>query len=541
MGAASYLDGLFSAFENQRSVALKSNTVEKGSIKDSELVILRLFRDKNFKEQSKVKSFKVEIGDSYEGELTPLTSLWLLAFIVHQREFDSFWAAAKIDKIMQQNVQALHEREATLADLQCSSNTNGADSLSDDDKKKLKKAKDAVQVAKAVIDDHLQTVFDAYEKMMEARKHKFTNLVRSECLTAKDHIVNKVVMIREAFRADSTGAATADRLPDKDKDEDPDNPASAGFKIKWRWERRDEPSHGMPGKTLELFKKIRGAHMKSELENKYGHAEAQFTYMMNNIKLPQGCSVDAMDTMIEQISTLMYLLPSIKDDPNSAYQGGVLSYRQRRNKPFAEGEMTEMLFNAMPYVLQKLWKLDNNNQLVPTNRQQLKLDLKILMEKNKEKLEDERQEKEAPGNGGGKGKNRNRKPGDQKPGQPPSTPNASGGAASGDRDCKFCKHNGERQEAYSRHTTAKCKKYKNMKGEIQDSWVPGAQFRQTNAHHHDDGDTPLSAKKSKKSKKKRKKKSKSRRKKHKKSRRASYSSSSDSSTSSSSSSSSDSS
>lgn len=349
-------------------------------------------------------------------------------------------------------------------------------------------------------------------------------------------------MIKEAFQVDSSGAATTDRLPEKDTEDDPDDPKAAGFKIKWRWERRDEPVHGMPGKTLELFKKIRKAHLKAELDNKYGHAEAQFTYMMNNIKLPQGCSIDAMDSMIEQISTLMYLLPSIHDDPNPAYQGGALSHKPRRNQPFAEGEMTEMLFNSVPYALQKLWKLDNNNQLVPTDRQELKLNLKILAEKNKDKLEEERQEKETPGNGGGKGgQGKKHKAGTQKPGQPPSTPNASGGSAAGEKKCKFCEKNGERPEAYTRHTTAKCKKYKNMRGDIQDSWVPSAQFRQTNAHQHHEGDTLLSAKKSKKSRKKRKKKSKSRRKKLKKSRRSSYSSSSsDSSTSSSSSSSSDS-
>lgn len=385
MGAASYVDALFSALENQRNVTLKSQTIEKGSIKDAELVLLRLFRDKEYKESSRVKSFKVEVGESYEGHLTPLTSLWMLAFIVHQREFDGFWAAAKIEQIMKQNVQALHEREATLANLQVSSKNKGVDNLSEDEKKKLRKAKDAVQEARDLIDEHLDTVYDAYERMMDVRKHKFTNLVRSECLTAKDHVVNKVVLIKEAFRADSTtGAAVpVDRLPDKDNEDQPDDPATAGFRIVWRWERRDETVHGMPGKTLELFKEIRKSHMKNELDGKFGQAEAQFVYMMNNIKLPQGCSVDALDTMIEQISTLMYLLPSIHDDPNPAYQNGALSHRQRRDQPFAEGEMTEMLFNAMPYALQKLWKLDNGNQLIPTDRQLLKQELKILMEKKR--------------------------------------------------------------------------------------------------------------------------------------------------------------
>lgn len=541
MGAASYVDALFSALENQRNVTLKSQTIEKGAIKDAELVLLRLFRDKEYKESSRVKSFKVEIGESYEGHLTPLSSLWLLAFIVHQREFDGFWAAAKIDQIMKQNVQALHEREATLANLQVSAKNKGVDNLSEDEKKKLRKAKDAVQEARDLIDEHLDTVYDAYERMMDVRKHKFTNLVRSECLTAKDHVVNKVVLIKEAFRADpTTGAAVpVDRLPDKDNEDQPDDPKTAGFRIEWRWERRDETVHGMPGKTLVLFKEIRKAHMKNELDGKFGQAEAQFVYMMNNIKLPQGCSVDALDTMIEQISTLMYLLPSIHDDPNPAYQNGALAHRQRRDQPFAEGEMTEMLFNSMPYALQKLWKLDNGNQLVPTDRQLLKQELKILMEKNKDKLEEERQDK-SQGNGGGKD-GKKRKTGDQKPGPAPSTPNASGGGGPGGRDCKFCKKNGERPEAYQRHTTAKCKKYLNIEGKINPNWKPSAQFRQNNAHQLDEGETPLSEKKKrKKSKKKRKKKSKSKRKKHKKARRASFSSSSsDSSTSSSSSSSSD--
>jgi hypothetical protein len=540
MGAASYVDGLFSPFENQLHVVLKSNTVEKGQIKNQELVIFRLFRDKNFKEP-KAKSFKVEVGDSYEGDFTPLSSLSLMAFMVHQREFDSFMAAAKIVEIMQQDEQALHEREAAWAELQCKCNAIGADKLSDEDKKKLKKARLAVQDAKQLITDHSDKVYDAYEKLMDARKHKFAALVRSECLTAKDHLVDKVVIIKEAFKVDSTGAVTTDRFPEKDNEDDPDDPKAEGFKIKWRWERRVEDSHGMPGKTLKLFHGIRKAHIKHELEDKFGHAEAQFDYMMSNIKLPQGSSIDAMDNMIEQISTLMYLLPSIHDDPNPAYQNGGLSHRAKRNKPFEEGEMTEMLFNSMPNALQKLWKLDNNNQLVPTDRQKLKQDLKILMEKNREQLGYDRQDHKDKGNGGGKGKHGKGKSGDEKSAQPPSTPNASGGGAAGARICKFCKANGERAEAYQRHTTAKCKKYLNIQGKVRDDWVPGKQFRQANAHQKEEGDTPLSSrKKSKKSKKKRKKKSKSRHKKHKKARKSYSSSSSDSSVSSSSSSDSDS-
>lgn len=550
MGAPTYMDAVFSALENQGVTLNKPATVEKGSIKDEELVLLRLFRDKSAKEATKIKSFEVEIGDSYRADLIPLSTLHPMAFIVHQREFDSFYASSKFEDGAKQNMEALHEREATLATLQCIANTKGTDNLSDDEKKKLKKAKEAVQVAKELISEHNDKLFDAYERMFETRKHKFLSYVREECLTAKTHMENKVVYIREAFTVDSEGAATAERLPEKDKDEEPDDPKTAGWMFNWRWERQDVPVHGMPGKTLELFKKLRKLHVEHELDGKFGYAEAQFYYMLHNIKLPNNCSIDALDNMIEQISSLMYLLPSIHDDPNPAYDGGVLNYKQRRNKPFAEGEKTEMLFNAMPHYLQRLWKLDNDNQLVPTDRAKLKLALKILMEKHKDELERERllelEEVDKKKNGGGRGKHGkgSRNDAGKGAGTPPRTPTASGGGTPGEKHCKFCKANNERQEAYSKHTTAKCKKYLNVSGKLNPDWVaPGTFHKQTNAHQKGGADTPLSAKKrsSKKSKKKRKKRSKSSRKKHKKARKHYHSSSSDdSSTSSSSSSSSDS-
>eukprot|EP00986_Skeletonema_menzelii_P001500 scaffold391_cov157-Skeletonema_menzelii.AAC.8 len=85
------------------------------------------------------------------------------------------------------------------------------------------------------------------------------------------------------------------------------------------WHHVDETVTSMRGKSLETFEECRKAHLKSVLPN-YSYAEAQYNYLMNNIRLPEGVQVRDMNDQIEALSPLMSLLPRIWEDPNPSYQ-----------------------------------------------------------------------------------------------------------------------------------------------------------------------------------------------------------------------------
>lgn len=114
----------------------------------------------------------------------------------------------------------------------------------------------------------------------------------------------------------------------------------------------------MRGKSLETFEECRKAHLKSVLPN-YSYAEAQYNYLMNNIRLPEGVQVRDMNDQIEALSPLMSLLPRIWEDPNPSYQNGELDHILPRNKPFSDTATCQMLLNSMPHMVQAKWKADN--------------------------------------------------------------------------------------------------------------------------------------------------------------------------------------
>jgi hypothetical protein len=524
MGGVSYFATFYSPLVNQR-LKLSAKTTEYGTIRNKSLVVIPIAPPEDIKESKSVKTFKVEVGDNFKGHYNTLTSLSMPAFVFAQLHFDKMLLSSRLEQIIKNDEQSLKDHEDIVAALDVKRRNNGG-SLSNDDKAALKEAERTVSDAKELIEENVEKLFRAYDEIVAARQAKWNFQVASRCHTECTYAVNEVQVIKEAFKVDAAGAKTEDRFPEKDNELSEDTTADTGWMFTWRWCRVNRSRDAMRGKSLADFRYCRTQHLQQEF-GEFGHAEAQYGYMMNNIKIPVGCTVEAFNFMIEHISTIMYLLPSIKDDPNPAYQGGFLDHITRRNKPFAEGEMCQMLMNAMPTKVQEDWRNDNRRQLIPTNREELKKDLQIKLDK----FTASRVEK--PLNQGGAGGGKSGNGANQKnQGQPGGRHNNH--TKNGEKPpCKRCLKGGEKPHVYNRHVTSECKRYDENNQKI--TQTPP---RQVNAHGLEEA-TPLSKRKRKSSKKKKSKKKKSKRSKKRRRRERSPSTSSSSSSDSSSSSGSD--
>lgn len=521
MGGVSYFATFYSPLVNQKA-KLSIKTTEYGTVRNKPLVVIPIAPPEDYKESKSVKTFKVEVGENYKGYYNSLTSLSMPAFVFAQLHFDNMLKSSRLEQMIKNDEQSLKDHEDIVATLDVKKRNNGG-SLSDDDKKALREAERMVSDAKELIEENVEKLFRAYEEIITARQAKWNFQVASRCHTECSFTVDEVQVIKEAFKVDAAGAKTEERFPEKDNELSEDSTADTGWKFTWRWCRVNRSRDAMRGKSLADFQYCRAQHLQQEF-GEFGHAEAQYGYMMNNIKVPVGCTVEAFNFMIEHISTIMYLLPSIRDDPNPAYQGGALDHITRRNNPFAEGEMCQMLMHAMPTKVQEDWRNDNRRQLIPTNREEFKKDLQIKLDK----FTASRVEKPLGqgGAGGGKGGNA----ASQK-----NQNNQSGGGRKNHNNngekppCKRCVKAGEKPHVCNKHVTSECKRYdENYKRITQ---TPP---RQVNAHGLGDA-TPLSKRKKKSSKKKSKKKKSKRSKKRRRRERSPSTSSSSSSDSSSSS------
>ena len=522
MGGVSYFAQFYSPLVNLR-IKLSTKTTEYGTVRNKPLVVIPIAPPEDIKESKSVKTFKVEVGDNFKGHYNTLTSLSMPAFVFAQMHFDNMLKSSKLVQMIKNDEQSLKDHEDIVATLDVKKRNNGGN-LSNEDKSALKEAERTVSDAKELIEENVEKLFRAYEEITAARQTKWNFLVTNRCHTECVFTVNEVQVIKEAFKVDANGAKTEERFPEKDNELSEDSTANTGWMFTWRWCRVNRSRDAMRGKSLADFLWCRTRHLQQEF-GEFGHAEAQFGYMMNNIKIPVGCTVDAFNFMIEHVSSIMYLLPSIRDDPNPVYQNGALDHITRRNKAFAEGEMCQMLMNAMPTKVQEDWRNDNRRQLIPTNREEFKKDLQIKLDK----FTASRVEKPLSqgGAGGGKGGNANQK--NQKS-------NSGGGRNNHNNNgekppCNRCLKGGEKPQVYNKHITSKCTRYDEKYQRIERT-----PQRQVHAHGLEDA-TPLSKRKRKSSKKKSKKKKSKRSKKRRRRERSPSTSSSSSSSSDSSSSS----
>jgi hypothetical protein len=222
------------------------------------------------------------VGDNFKGHYNTLTSLSMPAFVFAQLHFDKMLLSSRLEQIIKNDEQSLKDHEDIVAALDVKRRNNGG-SLSNDDKAALKEAERTVGDAKELIEENVEKLFRAYDEIVAARQAKWNFQVASRCHTECSYTVNEVQVIKEAFKVDAAGAKTEDRFPEKDNELSEDTTADTGWMFTWRWCRVNRSRDAMRGKSLADFRYCRTQHLQQEF-GEFGHAEAQFGYMMNNIK-----------------------------------------------------------------------------------------------------------------------------------------------------------------------------------------------------------------------------------------------------------------
>ena len=500
-------------------VKVTSKNVERGTIKKKDKVPITMVPpSREDKMAMKAKECSVTVGE-FEGTYPQQSTTDARSTILSLALFDDMLKSSKLVEKIQSDQRALKEAEEAVMTLRIKK-LNQVNGLSEADEKKLRMYQRRVDQAKSLIDDYINTLFTAFMDFLDSRRTKFEKIVSDHCNTVVTFSESKLHTTQEAFKLDGTGAVTQDRFPEKDTEEEDNLTGDAtGWKLIHSWTRVDSDVTKMRGRTLDTFKYCRDKLMAVLFEG-YGYAEAQYEYLMNNLRLPKGIPVQAMADMFEKFSSHMYLLPSYGDDPS--YTNGELDHHPARNKPFSETAICEMLLECMPRDVKVKWEGQHLKKQIPTDLTVLKKELQVLVDEHyqaeKQQQEAQQQQKSA---GGGRNQSGKASSGSRNGG---ASQQNQGGGGKANMHCDRCARMGERKFIVKNHVTDNCKKYdKDLK--------PISQGYQKQVHQQErERETPLSAEK-KKSRKRKKDSKKSKKKKKKKSRkkyRRDYSSSSSS-------------
>ena len=165
-----------------------------------------------------------------------------------------------------------------------------------------------VESAKSLIAENSNTLFTSFMNFIDSRRTKFEKIVSYHCNKVVTFTESKTLTTQEAFKLDGNGDVNQDRFPDHDTEDD-DNLSgdNTGWKLIHSWSRVDSNVTKLRGRTLDTFKFCRAKFVAVLFEG-YGYAEAQYDYLMNNLRLPKGIPVQSMADMFEKFSSLMYLL-----------------------------------------------------------------------------------------------------------------------------------------------------------------------------------------------------------------------------------------
>lgn len=508
----------FAEFLEHEGVRVTKTSVEKGTIRKKDKVLISFVPpSKDDKMALKAKEVSISVN-VFEGTYPQQTTTDDRSTILSLAQFDDMLKSSKLVESIQSDQRALREAEDAVMTLLIKK-LNQVNGLSDPDEKKLRMSQRKVDNAKSLISENSNMLFTSFMDFLDSKRTKFEKIISDHC--------NKVVTVtektthitQEAFKLNATGEVTQVRFPEKDTEED-DNLTGddSGWKLIHSWSRVDSDAEKMRGRTLDTFKFCRAKFMAVLFEG-YGYAEAQYEYLMNNLRLPKGIPVQSMADMLEKVSSHMYLLPSLGDDPT--YTGGELDHHPARNKPFSETAICEMLLECMPKDVKVKWDGQHLKKPIPTDLTVLKKELQVLVDEYY-LAEKQQQGAQHQQNSAGGGKNQNGKASSGSRNGGGGQQNQGGGGSAG-KHCARCDKMGERKFIVKNHYTDKCKKYdKDLK--------PISQGYQKEVHQQElQRGTPLSDKKKKKKRKKDSKKSK--KKKKKKSRkkyRRDYSSSSSS-------------
>ena len=503
-GGLTYLQQFYGPLLQYDGLKLMKKNSEHGLIRDKDLVLIPIAPPEG-KKEPKDSTFEVEVGSNYKCEFRKLTSRLEGAFFMAQYHFDQMMKSSRLAETIEADMKVLYDAETEEANLQVKELNDGG--LSPDDESAQKRVRKKINEAKNDIEENVENLFRYYISFIQVRETKFQILMSTHCHGIVEHDREIVQVYKEAFRRNADGSKGG-RYPEKDAEEHEDHTNGTGWIFVYKWKRATITVTQPHGKSLERFRLCRKEHVHMEFPE-YGYAEAQWRYCWENITIPSGVEVKSFNEQIEQVSRLMYLLPSIHDDPDPSL-AGQLRHLVRRDQPFGEVEMCQMLLFAMPIAVQEKWREENPKKRIPTDRPTLVKELQILLtqfRKNFKKNLDEKQQ--------GKGGNNQRQNGGG------SNGNSNGGGGSnrsGRKMCTRCDKKGEKDVVKYSHHAKDCEKYHpdlNAK-------VPSRE-KQLHAMEQE-RQAPSSDRKRKKSKKSRKDSKKSRKKKKKKSRRDSSSS-----------------
>lgn len=505
-GGLTYLQQFYGPLLQYDGLKLNKKNTEHGMIRDKELVLIPIAPPEG-KKEPKDSTFEVEVGPNYKCEFRKLASRLDGAFVLAQYHFDQMMKSSRLDETIEADMKVLYDAETEEADLHVKELNDG--SLSADDEAAQKRVRKKIIEAKNDIEENVENLFRYYTSFIQVRETKFQIVVSTHCHGVVDHDREIVQVYKEAFRRNADGTKGT-RYPEKDAERHEDHATNGtGWSFEHKWKRATVTVTQPRGKSLERFRHCRREHIHMEFPE-YGYAEAQWRYMWENITIPQGVEVKSMNEQIEQVSRLMYLLPSIYDDPDPSL-AGALSHIARRDRSFGEVEMCQMLLYAMPLAVQDKWREENPRKRIPTDRPALVKELHTLLtqfRKNFKKTQEEKQQ----GKGGdntqrqnGGGSNGNSKGG-------------GGSARSGRKMCKRCDKKGEKDSVKYSHHSNDCEKY-------HPDLTAKVPSREMQVHAMEqERQTPSSDRKRKKSKKSRKAKKSRKQRKKKKSRRDSSSS-----------------
>ena len=485
---------------------------EHGVIRDKDLVVIPIAPPEG-KKEPKDTTFDVEV-DQFKQTCRALVSRTELGFLLAQFHFDEVLKSSKLEILVANDLKRLRELQTKEAALKVQERNAG--SLNSDEASALKRVRKDKFEVKTLLDEYHEKLFAAYKDFVNVRSLKFDNLVSQNCLTSLPHEVEQVRYYKEAYHIDSAGVKGA-RFPEKDGEENDDSTPGSGWMFEYKWDWTKTKLDTQVGKTVESFKLCRQLHMRAELPE-YGYAEAQYRYMMENISCPLEIEVKSMSEMIEQVSRLMYLLPSICDDPNPELRNK-LTHIARKDKPFSETDMCQMLFYAMPVGVQDLWKTDHPTLRFPVDRptavKELQKHLDTFRKEKKKAREDANKGGQTTptkrqGNGGG---SNSRQGGGSR---------SSSGGERKKKMCDRCDQKGEKDRIKFSHWTDKCERYHaDLKAKVP------RQENQVHATDYEGDETQVSSARKRKEKKSKKRKKSKKSKRTKKKARRYYSSSED--------------
>ena len=390
-------------------------------------------------------------------------------------------------------VKQCDEKEAEFHVRVC----NGAALTADESKERKANAKER-EKSNSSRNDLVSTLFLYYKQFLDAVSSDFTTIEREYCLSPCDVEVEKIIYSRKAYAKDASSGQLilTQRLPDKDEEETATN--SYGFHNDYSWGK--EIQKGIcRERTLATLDECRSRHMK-KLFPVTGQAEAQYHYLMHNVRVPIGMHMKNFKDFLLRVSRVMYLLPTVKDLANGCYAN--IPDIVARNSAFSEFTVAQMCMNACPLAIQEKYKADNPHEPMPLDPDKFQLEIEYDLKKHFEaelKKRKEQKNKEAEKKKASGGKNSTSRDATSS-----GAGNGSGGA--GEKQCSRCVKGGMPAVVFKTHRDGKCEKF-NADGSRKNA------DRQSFAQEHDP--TPRKVKKGKRKKGKKTPKKKGKKKKRK--------------------------